>query len=423
MLEPGSWLEIDVRAGVRQGKFFEFPVQCEADLRGEAAVEAVDEAITRAVGRHLASDVPLGTFLSGGIDSPLVTAKMKQLHQAPVHAFTLGTQGDELDESTDALAYAREIAVQHTLYHVTPGEALGMLDDVITSCGEPFADYSIFPTMLISRLARDHVTVMLSGDGGDELFWGYASRSAAILSSVHDAPQRSWLRSLRRWARDQVHAWNRTTSYSASLGDRYRRLHTRISEPSLAALFPEVPAWPADCNLFRWATSNDDATAQWMRWNEFVGHLTMVLLKVDRASMHHSLEVRVPLLDREVIAAALRVDWRSCLDVDQKIGKIVLRRILSRLVAHQSLSKRGFEVPMGAWLRGPLKSVFADTLLGRKELVGLPIRHRQLARMFREHESRRGNHGRTLWTLLSLALWEEKHFRSRSTAFGLAPQR
>ena len=178
MLEPGTWLEVNAEGRVKQGKFFEFPLFRESTLRGEEAYEAVDAAVTKAVRRHLVSDVPLGTFLSGGIDSPLVTAKMRAASNGPVRAFTIGTHGDHLDESPDASAYAREIGVEHTIEHVTPEKAVTMLDDVVASCGEPFADYSIFPTMLIARLARQHVKVMLSGDGGDELFWGYAGRFA-----------------------------------------------------------------------------------------------------------------------------------------------------------------------------------------------------------------------------------------------------
>jgi asparagine synthase (glutamine-hydrolysing) len=413
MLEPGSWLEIEAAGRVRQGRFFEFPVRTQAVLKGEAAVEAVNEAVTRAVRRQLVSDVPLGTFLSGGVDSPLVAAKMKQAGQGPVHAFTLGTRGDALDESPDALAYAREIGVRHTIHQVTACDALEMLDDVIASCGEPFADYSIFPTMLISRLARQQVTVMLSGDGGDELFWGYPSRFGTVLHGSHQFAQPYWLRVLRAMAERPFHLKNGHTALPyRTIGDWYRRMHTRIPEGCLAALFPQAPAWPPDFTLFHWNATENDSTAQWMRWNEFVSHLTMVLMKVDRASMHHSLEVRVPLLDREVIAVAASVDWQSCLDVERKVGKILLRKILSRHVGHQSVVKRGFEVPMDAWLRGPLKSIFSDALLKRKDLVGLPLNPRRLEQIFRQHLSGRSNHGRALWTLLSLALWERKHFKA-----------
>ena len=114
----------------------------------------MDAAITAAVRRQLVSDVPVGAFLSGGIDSPLVAAKMQAVNDGKVPAFTIGTNGDEFDECSDANAYAREIGVEHFLEHITPDRALQMLDDVLAACGEPLADYSMFPTMLVSRLAR-----------------------------------------------------------------------------------------------------------------------------------------------------------------------------------------------------------------------------------------------------------------------------
>src|SRR5262249_27603260 len=143
---------------------------------------------------------------------------------------------------------------------------------------------------------------------------------------------------------------------------------------------------------------------------EFVGHLTMVLLKVDRASMFHSLEVRVPLLDREVLTVATRIDWRSCLDLKLCMGKKPLRDTLARHVTHQSQSNRGFEVPMNKWLRGALKEVFQDAVIGRKELLGIPLNIPALQAIFQRHIASQRDYARGLWTLLSLALWEQKHF-------------
>ena len=189
MLEPGSWMEITSESRVRHGRFFEFPLYREPNLRGEEAYEAVDAAVTAAVRRQVVCDVPVGTFLSGGIDSPLVAAKMRAATNGPVRAFTIGTNGDRHDESADAVAYAGEIGVEHFVEQVTPNHALEMLDDVVAACGEPFADYSIFPTILVSRLARQQVKVMLSGDGGDELFWGYFDRFASVLDKAIDLSQ------------------------------------------------------------------------------------------------------------------------------------------------------------------------------------------------------------------------------------------
>jgi asparagine synthase (glutamine-hydrolysing) len=413
MLEPGTWLEMDVRGQVKKGRFFEFPIFHEPDLHGGEASEAVDAAVTRAVRRHLVSDVPLGTFLSGGIDSPLVAAKAKDANNGPVRAFTIGTGGDNLDESPDAIAYAHAIGVEHTVEHVRPEVALEMLDDVVSSCGEPFADYSIFPTMLIAQLARRSVKVILSGDGGDELFWGYPSRFAPVLKNAESFTRPYWLRVVVGEAAKRLRNDRRDLRYR-SIGDCYRAKHTRIPEHDLQSIFPDVPTWPAHCELFSYTGTNQDGTAQWLRWNEFISHLTMVLLKVDRASMHHSLEVRVPLLDREVIDVASRVHWRFCLDLTRNVGKLPLRKSLAGHVQCQTQTKRGFEVPMNTWLRGPLRDVFQEYVTETKEILGVPLNREKVRAMFQQHIANRRNYGRRLWTLLSLALWEQKHYRSRS---------
>ena len=168
--------------------------------------------------------------------------------------------------------------------------------------------------------------------------------------------------------------------------------------------------------MFDYADSEAAQTAQWLRWNEFVGHLTMVLLKVDRASMFHSLEVRVPLLDREVIDTALQVDWSACLDTQHMIGKLPLRRALARTLRHQSSGKRGFEVPMGQWLRTSLRGVFEDAVLKRDQVAGVPINRRALRQLFDIHLSGKRDFGWGLWPILSLALWEQHHYTRRSAA-------
>jgi asparagine synthase (glutamine-hydrolysing) len=282
-----------------------------------------------------------------------------------------------------------------------------MLDDVVSATGEPFADYSIFPTMLVSRIASRHVKVMLSGDGGDELFWGYFERFASVLR-ILTQPQNG---ENRRWdlkkllAAGSGHADSR---WPQTIGDIYRLKHTQLSEVWLKRIIPDLPEWPTDYSIFSYAGLEPDRTAQWMRWNEFVGYLTMILLKVDRASMHHSLEVRVPLLDKEVIEVASRVDWRSCLDVNRKLGKLPLRYSLARHVKHQTVPKRGFTVPMDVWLRDSLKPVVEDALLGRQEILGLPLNRAAVRGIFDQHLARQANYGWLLWVLLSLVLWERR---------------
>jgi len=421
MLEPGAWLDITAEGRVQQGKFFEFPVHREPDLHGEEAYEALNAAVTAAVRRHLVSDVPLGAFLSGGIDSPLVAAKMRAVSNDTIRAFTIGTNGDRHDESADATAYAREIGVEHVVEQVMPDTALEILNDVVAACGEPFADYSIFPTMLVSRLARRQVKVMLSGDGGDELFWGYPDRFASVLEKVDSFAQNSSSPSAR-WDLQKLLAVrndHQDLRWPANVGDIYRLKHTHQAEGWLKRIFPDLPPWPADFSLFTYTGLEPDRTAQWLRWNEFLGYLTMILLKVDRASMYHSLEVRVPLLDKEVVEVATRINWQSCLDVRRRLGKLPLRHSLARHVKHQTWTKRGFTVPMDAWLRGPLRRIFEETLFDRREILGLPLNKEAARAMFERHLSGQANYEWTLWMLLSLGLWEERHRLGRKIAAGI----
>ncbi|MFQ5642233.1 MAG: asparagine synthase (glutamine-hydrolyzing) [Thiogranum sp.] len=410
MLEPGGWLEVNADGRIRQGCYYEFPRHQAPLLRGREALDAVDAAITTAVKRQLVSDVPIGAFLSGGVDSPLVCAKMQAVCDSGMRAFTIGTGGDSTDESRDAVRYARELGIEQTLEHVAPDDAVDMLDDVVSACGEPFGDFSIFPTLLVCRLARRDFTVMLSGDGGDELFWGYAQRFGALMNGVADFRRsRRWRRALRVGRR--VFRLPYTGSHlHQSVGDWQRAMHSRLPGQWLQRIFPGMPGWPAEYDLYDYRGCDPDDAAQWLRRNEFVGHLTGVLLKVDRASMYNSLEVRVPLLDREVIDVAVRVDWRDCFDPAQQVGKIPLRKSLARHLRSQTSAKRGFEPPMGKWLRTTLRPAVEETLLTRDHLAGVAVDRKALAALYREHLDGR-DYGWGLWPLLSLALWEKRYGR------------
>ncbi len=411
MLEPGAWIQVTGEGHVRRGKFFSFPRYETPTLKGDEAIEAVDAAVTVAVKRHLVSDVPVGAFLSGGIDSPMVVAKMKLASTCAIRAFTIGTGENATDESKDAMMYAREIGVEHTIEHVTLDNALSLIDDVIDACGEPFGDYSMFPTMMVSHLASRDYKVMLSGDGGDELFWGYPGRFGSLIKMAQNLQLPYWRRYIREgiykvFGKEKSHRY----SLKRSLGDVHRSMLTHLPELWLLRVFPSLPAWPSDYEAFAYKDCEPNRAAQWSRWNEFVYHLPWVLMKVDRASMFHSLEVRVPLLDREVIEVATQIDWRECLDLDQMIGKLPLRRTLARHVKYQTQAKRGFEVPMGKWLRTSLRTIFEEAVLSRDEILGLRIDKKALRTLFNQHVSGQRDYAWGLWPLLSLSLWVDKHY-------------
>jgi asparagine synthase (glutamine-hydrolysing) len=261
-------------------------------------------------------------------------------------------------------------------------------------------------------MARREVTVMLSGDGGDELFWGYTFRFGPVLKLAKRFRRPYWWRSGRHGTARVLRGDNRFRNLRwPTIGDWYRGLHSRLPDAASNDFFSEFPEWPEAFDLFHYDGWRRGETAQWLRWNEMVGHLTRVLLKVDRASMYHSLEVRVPLLDREVIDVATRVDWQSCLDLAANVGKIPLRRSLAKHVDFQSPNKLGFSVPMDEWLRGPLLPVFRDVVLGRPDILGLPLKRAALEAYLCDHVEGRADHSRWLWSLLSLALWSDRYLQ------------
>ncbi len=415
-VDAGECIEVREDRRLVRHRFYAPRVWESPTLRGEAALEAFDAAFSRAVRRHLIADVPVGVFLSGGIDSPLVAAEARSQTSGGLKAFTIAVDDPELDESADASAYARELGFEHHVEVSRPDDAVSMIDDVVSACTEPTADYSIFPTLLVSRLARSHVKVVLSGDGGDELFWGYPSRFS---SAIEHARYMKWPRPARAAAIVARRAFGIGTATRDVLrypdvGRFYRKKHTLVDEASLAAIFPALPALPDDFAEFDFDGVDPDRVAQWVRWNEFRFHLARVLAKVDRASMYHSLEVRVPLLDREVIEVAWRTDWRSCLSIDERIGKRLLRRALARRLRHSTQSKRGFTVPMHRWLVGPLAPLVREHLLQARELAGLEIAPRHLAERYRRLVD--GDHTVAwgLWSLLSLAMWSRRYLRARA---------
>jgi asparagine synthase (glutamine-hydrolysing) len=185
---------------------------------------------------------------------------------------------------------------------------------------------------------------------------------------------------------------------------------SHLSESWLRRVLPTLPSWPSEYTVFEYTDRELNGVAQWSRWSEFVGHLPYVLMKVDRASMYYSLEVRVPLLDREVINVATQIDWRECFDLNQRIGKLPLRHALARHTAYQSRTKRGFEVPMGTWLRTSLRERFEESLLKRDEILGFEIERKALRELFNLHLTGERDYAWGLWPLLSLALWVDKYY-------------
>lgn len=418
LLDAGSWVTIDSGGNFAEGKYYQFPQFVTSTLTGENAIETLEDALNKAISRHLISDVPVGVFLSGGIDSPLVASLARQQNRGPMDAFSIGVPDSSLDELSDAQHYAQEIGLHHIYDMFHENQAIDFINDAVEAYSEPNADFSIFPTLMVSRLAAQHVKVVLSGDGGDELFWGYTNRFGPVLRQIgyykYSRIARYFHIILRKLVRKGYASrdilWD-------TIGRLYQKKHTLLSEDILHSLFPDLPHLPEEMNFFDFHSTNEDAVAQFLRWSEFQLHLARILMKVDRASMHYSLEVRVPFLDKEVIKTALQINWKSCLDLKQDAGKIPLREILRKKTGFQTTHKKGFSVPMHEWLRGPLQAILQEELLQGNEFMGLEIDKAKLLQLNRRLLQGDKSVAWGLWMLLSFILWKKKHF----TAFKSNP--
>ncbi len=398
------------------------PSPVELPSGGGAIIERVREEVTRAVGQRMVADVPLGALLSGGIDSSVVVALMcRAAGQAGgVRTFTAGFADAGFDERPAAARVARHLGTRHTelLVRPAPGEAL---DAIVGMYDEPFADSSALPTWLICQEARQHVTVAIAGDGGDEVFGGYdryralhlaetigpwrylgirVAAELARLVAPHD--ERSRLRRFVRFADALPHPFS--VQYF-----RYRRLFGPEDLPRLLTeefLDGLDVSEPADwfCGLYEDGDAADEV-ARAQRHDVMTYLPDDLLVKTDIASMASSLELRAPLLDHDVVAMGLSLPAEAKLG--PRRGKLVLREAFGDLLPAEVFErpKRGFAVPLGRWLRDELREVLQETLLdGAFERAGI-VRKEAVVGLINDHLRGRGDHRHRLWALLVFARW------------------
>jgi asparagine synthase (glutamine-hydrolysing) len=397
---------------------------------GEAAL-ALEAELLRAIGAQMLADVPVGAFLSGGIDSSIVVALMQQRSQRPVKSFSIGFREHAYDEAPYARAVAQHLGSQHTELYVSPDEALAVIPSLPEIYDEPFSDSSQIPTYLVARLARQHVTVALSGDGGDELFGGYnryflAARLWRTIEHIPSAlrrglahvilsiPTSKWDRLVSALAQaiPKARGWKATGDKlhkgAALLGvesgaDLYRGLVSHWDPKHVVLNSIEPPSALTNVKAAR-ATLTER-----MMVLDSVSYLPDdILVKVDRAAMAVSLETRVPLLDHRLFEFAYRLPLHY--KVRGGSGKWLLRQVLRKHVPAKLFErpKMGFGVPIGDWLRGPLRD-WAEELLGEDRLKREtffnphPIRQKWC-----EHLSGQRNWQYHLWDVLMFQAWRER---------------
>lgn len=395
----------------------------------DEAADELEDLLETVVGQHLMSDVPLGAFLSGGIDSSLVAAMMSKVSPDPVHTFSIGFAESDYNEADDARAVAAHLGTRHTELILEPEEARAAVPDMVEIYDEPFADSSQIPTYLVSKLARAHVTVALSGDGGDEGFGGY-TRYAGI-ERIWRLRQRLPAPLLRTGGRAlemlSPAAWDRIGNLLPParrprlFGEKVHKAAGLLAQPSVEAMYDRITAQWTDPASIVGVPANDDGGVRSprdlpdivsrLRYWDMMRYLPDdILTKVDRASMAVSLEARVPLLDHRVIEFAWRLP--TSLLFDNGVGKQPLRLVLARHVPPSLFErpKMGFAIPIGAWLRGPLRD-WAEDLLSEQSLrdTGL-VDPSAIRRRWDDHLSGRRNGQHPIWAVLMLQAWV-RHWR------------
>jgi asparagine synthase (glutamine-hydrolysing) len=418
---PGTTISVDEDGTIDAQRYWhlEFPREGEVpSITIDAAADGVRSRLTAAVARRLISDVPLGAFLSGGIDSTIIVGLMSAIVQGPVRTFSIGFEGEAAyDETAYARIAAERFKTEHTEFHVRPS-AFELIDPLIWHHDGPFGDSSAVPTFIVSKLTREKVTVVLTGDGGDELFAGYMRFYAALASERFPrwlaGPARALAGALPTPADDR-HWIARGQRFARPLGrpieERIAAWHSIFFDELPALLRPDFAAsLPAadplqHVSAERPLLEGRSALSRLLHAN-FTSYLADdLLVKTDRCTMANSLEARSPFLDRELIEYAARLPDDFKLRGRQT--KVILRRAFADLLppAIARRGKMGFGVPVGSWFRGELRGCVRETLLPAGAKYRQMLDGTFVERLVARHLAGQVNAGPQLWSLVCFERW------------------
>jgi asparagine synthase (glutamine-hydrolysing) len=428
-LEPGCILEFESGSSPKISRYWD-PRDAHAqpitDIGENEAIDECEKLLSDAVEQRLVSDVPLGALLSGGIDSSTVVALMNRANKGAVRTFTIGFGDTAYDETSHAKDIARHIGTDHTALELMPDTALDLIPKMSEIYDEPFADSSALPTYLVSQLARRHVTVALSGDGGDEVFLGYNRYKAApsiwrksqLLPHLFRSISGCALKSIRPQTWDFLAALLPSNQRPRTAGIKIHKIASLLAQESEEEVYRHlVSHWHGERLVVgadqkpntEWPDNHPEDFASRMALQDTLTYLPDdILTKVDRASMAVGLEVRVPMLDHRLVEFMARLP--VSLKLKNGTPKHILRQILYRYVPQELVNrpKMGFAVPLDRWLRGPLRD-WAEDLLSEKRLRDegwfnpAPIR-----KAWDNHLKGNGIHQEGLWGVLMAQSWLDR---------------
>ena len=350
-VNPGELIQIDNFGNLTKTQLQSFKKNnIDASAHSKNSLE---DTLKHAVERQLVSDVSVATFLSGGIDSPLISAYAKKA-KPDIEAFTIKVNDPKLNESEIAKAYAEVLQLKQVIVSVEDSDILKSIDYHFYAYTEPFGDYSSIPTYVITREAKTRHTVMLSGDGGDELFYGYP-RMRDVLNKRFWFKMPFLMRKVLAKLTNTLGITKTWAPYFKTFNDFIANKHLHVSQTILDQAFPKADFSQEMKQLYQFKNTSRKHLLQQLRWNEFYAHMQRVLIKVDRASMQHSLEVRVPFLDRESIEKAweLTSELKDKVDLKKPLKDLLNTEIPEALI---NTKKMGFSVPLHDWLHTSLKA-------------------------------------------------------------------
>jgi len=398
----------------------------------QEAIQQTEDLIQQSVSAQMVSDVPLGAFLSGGIDSSLIVAIMQNISHRPIKTFTIGFDDTDYNESHRAEKIAKHLRTDHTTLNVTAADLISVVDEIAEVWDEPFADESQIPTLVLSKLTRNHVKVAISGDGGDELFGGYERyyRLLTIRRWQKLLPGFAWKFTASALSRLPVDAVNfigrQIGSKSVLLGDRLSKLLPLLAEndrraqysklvshwhvPPLKLSIPEKTS-QIDMEFPRFADTQMDDLSYMQSIDQRYYLPDDILTKVDRASMSASLEVRAPFLDHRLVEHS----WFLPRNMKQvgRIGKVALRTISSRYIPPELVNgpKSGFGIPLAKWLRGPLKKWAFEAIKDGEVANDQLLDFGRIWQAWSEHQSSTRNRQTLLWSVIVYSAWTRRWLR------------
>ena len=379
-----STLKIDIKS------YWQVP-QRSADLSFEEAKDTLKTLLTNSVKRQLVADVPVGAFLSGGVDSSLIVAVAQSLSDKPIKTFTIGFDDDKYNEANDAKLISEHLGTEHNQLYLSSKDILDHIPELVKSFDEPCGDVSLIPTQLLAKFTKQQVTVSLSGDGGDELFWGYSRYQQATklwekTNKIH--------RLIKPFSRliDDVH-----------LGNKIPKILGVLGSDSLVGLYRKKKShWLFYETPHEFYSNEFDSLAK----DDFCSYLPDdILFKVDRACMSVSLEGRIPFLDRDIVEFAYSLPHAfKCRNGEQKY---ILKEVLYDFIPREVMDrpKKGFNLPLSKWLKNELSDWATQLIKSSKLKHNSIIPHKKITKMLEDHIAGRKDNTYLLWDYIVITLW------------------